>query len=323
MAGESRRLVWIGLMLGLVVSGTAGIVNQVLWQRALKVFLGGSETLSAMVVVLVFLLGLGAGAAIAGRIASRLANPLRALALVELGLSLANAVVAWLLGLDITESVYAMQRLAVSSGVPLRGLYALCAALLLALPTLLMGATLPLASEGCQRQLGAGSSRLLPVLFFVNTVGAAVGAWCASAWLLPWIGQRASLLVAVACNAVAAACIGLLVRSPDAAPAALAPRRATASGLSREELLGGVLGFLSLGWEMVLFRLLAIAHTRGRRRSRPPSPHTCSLGRSASRSRDGGPCRPQSRSSVPAPSSPARCMCSNGRWGWMRSSRCG
>jgi spermidine synthase len=246
-------------MVGLVLSGTAGIVNQVLWQRALKIFLGGSETLSAMVVVLVFLLGLGAGAAIAGRIVPRLANPLRALALVELGLALANAAVMWLLGLDITESVYAMQRLAVSSGVPLRGVYALCAALLLALPTLLMGATLPLASEGCQRQLGAGSSRLVPVLFFVNTVGAAVGAWCASAWLLPWIGQRASLLVAVACNVIAAACIGLLVRSPDAAPAAPAPPR-TAGGLSREELVGGVLGFLSLGWEMVLFRLLAIAH---------------------------------------------------------------
>ena len=34
MAGESRRWVWIGLMFGLVLSGTAGIVNQVLWQRA-------------------------------------------------------------------------------------------------------------------------------------------------------------------------------------------------------------------------------------------------------------------------------------------------
>jgi spermidine synthase len=259
MARESRWLAWVGLMVGLVLSGTAGIVNQVLWQRALKIFLGGSETLSAMVVVLVFLLGLGAGAAIAGRIVPRLANPLRALALVELGLALANAAVMWLLGLDITESVYAMQRLALSSGVPLRGVYALCAALLLAVPTLLMGATLPLASEGCQRQLGAGSSRLVPVLFFVNTVGAAVGAWYSSALLLPWIGQRASLLVAVACNVTAAACIGLLVRSPDAAPGAIAPPRA-ARGLSREELLGGLLGFLSLGWEMVLFRLLTLAH---------------------------------------------------------------
>lgn len=47
-----------GLFSGLVLSGVAGIVNQVVWQRALKIFLGGSEALSAMIVVLVFMLGL-------------------------------------------------------------------------------------------------------------------------------------------------------------------------------------------------------------------------------------------------------------------------
>ena len=53
----------IALVLGaLFLSGVASIVNQVVWQRALKIFLGGSESISAMVVVLVFMLGLGLGA---------------------------------------------------------------------------------------------------------------------------------------------------------------------------------------------------------------------------------------------------------------------
>lgn len=255
----SSALAWAGLLGGLVVSGTAGIVNQVIWQRALKIFLGGSETLSSMVVVLVFLLGLGVGAAAAGRFAPGLRNPLRALALVELLLALFNTVVALLLSLDITESVYAMQRMAVSSGIPLRLMYALCSGALLLPPTLLMGATLPFASEGLQRQLHASSRKLVPVLFFVNTVGAAFGAWSASAWLLPTMGQRKALFVAVGCNAVAGAVIGLLARRPDAAPATPAPR-AAGGGLTREEVLGGVLGFLALGWEMVLFRLLALTH---------------------------------------------------------------
>ena len=45
----------------LVFSGAAGLINQVVWQRALKLYLGGSEIISALVVVLVFMLGLGCG----------------------------------------------------------------------------------------------------------------------------------------------------------------------------------------------------------------------------------------------------------------------
>ena len=70
---HSRR--WYALVAGLVCSGVAGIVNQVVWQRALKVVLGGSETLSSMIVVLVFLGGLGLGSALASRRASSSSTP--------------------------------------------------------------------------------------------------------------------------------------------------------------------------------------------------------------------------------------------------------
>jgi spermidine synthase len=256
---RAPRLVWAALLGGLALSGVAGIVNQVVWQRALKIFLGGSETLSAMVVVEVFLLGLGLGAALAARVAPRLRDPLRALALVELGLAAGNAAVALVLGLDISESVYAAQRLAVSAGLPLRAVYAAGSAALLLGPTVAMGATMPLASEACQRQLGASNSRLVPVLFFVNTIGAALGAGSASALLLPALGQRRALLVAVGFNAVAGVVIGALARRP-AAPAAATEGAPRGAGLTREEVLGGVLGFLALGYEMVLFRILALAH---------------------------------------------------------------
>ena len=146
---------WPALFAGLALSGVAGVVNQVGWQRALKVFLGGSETLSAMVVVLMFMLGLGGGAALAGRTSRRVRDPLRALALVEASLAVGNAGVALILGLDLTETVYAVQRLALAGGVPLRAVYALAAALLLLPPMLLMGATLPLASSGARRPSAA------------------------------------------------------------------------------------------------------------------------------------------------------------------------
>lgn len=260
MPVSSRR--WFALVLGLIASGIAGIVNQVAWQRGLKVVLGGSETLSSMVVVLVFLGGLGLGAALASSRASRSRNPLRSLAWIEAGLVCVNAVVAVVLGLDVSETVYAVQRLAVAVGLPLRLVYALAAGLVLAGPTLLMGATIPLASEAAQRQLGASDARLVPVLFFINTAGAAVGAVVASLWWLPWHGQRFALFGAVALNALAAVILAGLGRGPGAEPRTSS---GTSSGtwggrLRWDEVLGGVLGFVSLGYEMMLFRALALAH---------------------------------------------------------------
>lgn len=256
-SGVSGR-VWWGLGGALLCSGVAGIVNQVVWQRALKIVLGGSETLSSMIVVLVFLLGLGLGAAAAGGRAARLRDPLRALAGVEVLLALVNAAVAVVLSLDISETVYAVQRVALASGVPLRAVYALGAGLVLLPPTLLMGATIPLASEAAQRQLGATDRRLVPLLFFINTGGAALGAALASLWWLPWHGQSVALAGAIGLNASAAALLAVLGRAPAAAPRPAA--RGVAGPLRREELLGFGLGFLSLGYEMVMFRALSLAN---------------------------------------------------------------
>jgi predicted membrane-bound spermidine synthase len=263
MQPPPARTASVVLFVALALSGVAGIVNQVLWQRALKIYLGGSETLSSMVVVLVFLAGLGIGAELAGRQARRLRNPLAALAAVELALALGNTGLAWALGLDITASVYALQRLAVGAGIPLRVVYGAVAAVVLFLPTLAMGATLPFASEAIQRQLGADEgdddNAGLPGLFFVNTVGAAFGAWAASGWLLPSLGQRRALLVAVAANAVAGLAIATLAgRQVRPAPPGTSAR--ASGGPTPILVLGALLGFASLGYEMLLFRLLALAH---------------------------------------------------------------
>lgn len=248
--------VWVGLGVGLLCSGVAGIVNQVIWQRALKVVLGGSESLSSMIVVLVFLAGLGLGAVGVGRMAVRLHNPLRWLAVVEVMLFAINASVALLLGMDLSETVYAVQRIAVGSGVPIRAVYATAAALLLLPPTLLMGSTIPLASEGVQRQLNGTDHRLVPLLFFINTGGAALGAGLASLWWLPWHGQTWSLLAAAGLNALAALALFTLAAAPDVPPSARPSR--SPSPVRHEDVLGFGLGVLSLGYEMIVFRALSL-----------------------------------------------------------------
>lgn len=261
---NSRILALIAVLGALFLSGTASIVNQVVWQRGLKIQLGGSESISSMIVVLVFMLGLGLGAALMGSWARRVDRPLRIFASIELALCLVNLLIAGLFALDLSESIYAVQRLALSTGLPLRLIYALAALLVLLVPTVLMGATLPIASETCQRQLGARESSLITILFFLNTLGAVLGAFGSSFVLLPLFGQRFSLIMAAALNLVAAAILfGLQLSFQSPKPNESTPRAAAAQRgwrPNREEMLGFGLGCVSLAYEMYLFRLMALAH---------------------------------------------------------------
>ena len=171
--------VTVAILLGaaLLQSGASGLMNQVVWQSALRVYLGGSESICSMIVVLVFLGGLGIGSIWMGERATRLGNPLKAFAILESLLGLVNLGVCGLLTVNMSQSVFGLHRIAVSMGLPLTLLYAMCAVLVLGLPCLLMGMTLPLAAEACQRSLGVRSVRLLGLLFFINTVGSVVDPW--------------------------------------------------------------------------------------------------------------------------------------------------
>ena len=99
------RLIAGAVLLGtaLLSSGAAGLINQVIWQRALKVFLGGAETVCSTVVVLVFMVGLGAGSWWSGRRAARLKNPLTSFARIELLLGVVNLGICALLAANLSH----------------------------------------------------------------------------------------------------------------------------------------------------------------------------------------------------------------------------
>lgn len=246
----------------LFFSGVASVANQVVWQRGLKVFLGGSETLSAMIVVLVFMLGLGLGAGAMGRRAARFRHPLRVFGVIELALCVLNLCIAQLLAADVGASLFAVQRAVIEAGVPIRAFYTLGAIVILLPPTLLMGATVPIASEACQRQLGERERRLIVALFLLNTLGAVVGAFGSSFLMLPLYGQWSTLVAAAAMNAAAGALLlAIAGNAPEVAPAA-APSagRAGRAPLRFHEGAGLVLGLLSLGYEMTLLRWMPLLH---------------------------------------------------------------
>lgn len=266
------------LFLALFASGASGLVNQVAWQRALKLYLGGSETISALIVVLVFMVGLGVGSLHMGMRMHRVRNIVRVFALCEVGLCLANLAIAWLASLDLTESVYGFQRAAVSLGVPLRLIYAVSAVCILAIPCYLMGLTMPLASEIAQRDLGSKKSSTVDVLFGVNTLGAVTGALVTGLWLLPVFGQIFAMLLAAGCNLAAGALLVVFVAHRTARAPAIETQPAVDAAPVRgflrtrprfEEWVGFALGFLSLAYEMLLYRIVPLAHE--------PLPYTFSV----------------------------------------------
>ena len=264
-------LLWrlAALALGLFSSGAAALINQVVWQRSLKVFLGGSETISSMIVVLVFMAGLGVGSIWMGRRARRFGDPMFAFGMIEVLLFLANLGIRELLRSQLSDSVFAFQTTAISVGLPLPLLYGISSCGILAVPCLLMGATMPLAAEACQRRLGLINSKILGVVFFVNTIGSVAGALVASGYLIPHVGLSRSLLVAAALNLVGGVLVAALALAskpgPESQNDTAAENQPTGNRRSwflpmSENILAFGLGFCSLGYEMFLLRLIPLRH---------------------------------------------------------------
>ena len=171
-----------------LLSGFAALLYQVVWQRTLFSIYGIDMT-SVTVVVTAFMLGLGVGS-LAGGIASR-KYPRRLIemfALCELGIGLFGA-----FSLDLFSWVGSW-----TQEVP-RLATAIVAFLLVVVPTSLMGASLPLLVEFEARRRGnVGSS--VGLLYFVNTLGAAIGSFAAAILVLKFLGLRSTTQAAAVLN---------------------------------------------------------------------------------------------------------------------------
>jgi spermidine synthase len=266
-APSRQRVAGYSLLLAvLFVSGIAGLINQIGWQRAVKVYLANSETLSSMIVVLVFMLGLGVGSMVAARYSSRLRNPLLVLAGIELLLATVNLVLIAVFGNRLRELASAFQSAALASGIPSTVPYAALSFAVLLLPCFLMGLTIPFAGEAAQRQLGVSRQLSVTHFFFVNTIGAVAGTLLCGFVLLPVFGQRIALSVAASANLLAAGTLAALaMRTPagaDVATVALSgPPPAGSHRFRDEELMAFILGLVALSYEMYLFRILSLAYT--------------------------------------------------------------
>jgi predicted membrane-bound spermidine synthase len=202
-----------------VLSGAAGLVYEVLWSRYLGLLVGHSAY-AQVIVLAVFLGGMGAGALVTGAWSARLADPLKWYARVEILIGVCgfafDPVFRWLMG-----TVF--ERVLPAAGAGPASLVAtwLVASLAILPQSILLGATFPLMTAGILRRLSARPGRLLAMLYAANSGGAAAGAMVAGFVLIPALGLPGAVLTAAVLN-LAAGLIALVLSGRQAAEATMA-----------------------------------------------------------------------------------------------------
>ncbi len=259
-------------------SGFASLMYQVVWQRLLTVYYGVGAVATTLIVT-TYMLGLGLGALAGGALAERVDRRVRWDVVIEWVLGVFGIASPWLLDFLGRRTAGASYPVALA-----------CMAAFLALPTLLMGATLPLLTK-IVNALQRDFLKSLSFLYFVNTLGAAAGAMFASYGVISLWGLDGAAYVAAGINLALAGVIYAVARRIEPATSAslqksraaifpgsedepalpAAPPTRDRQVDARNEFPDGasalgrwaywcvfVTGFLAIGCEILWFRVLGV-----------------------------------------------------------------
>jgi len=216
----------VRLVYGLTfLTGAAGLVYQVVWQRYLAQLLG-SDSLAVATVLGVFLGGLSLGYLVCGKLTLRVSNVLRAYGILE------GLIGLWALAFPYlfkaVEALTGAWSFAPPWGLALEG--TLCAVILIGPPTICMGGTVPMLTRGLTRSLDQ-ATRVHARIYAVNTAGAFLGALFAAFVLIHRFGLPGTLRWAALMNLAAALFFVLVrVRVEEPTAGAAPPPRPTRRG---------------------------------------------------------------------------------------------
>ena len=210
---EPRRIRLTALLLT-VLTGATGLVYEVTWQKYLSTLLGSHSEATAAVLG-IFLAGLSIGYGLFGRVtrllvkrAMETGRPPRLLfvyGLIEGGIGVYAILFPVLFALVQQLSLHIPHT---TAGVAF-AFDVFLVALLLAPPTILMGGTIPLLTQGLSRSV-QDATRFHALVYGFNTAGAFFGALAGGFVLVPSLGLATTVMAMGALNlAVGAAFVAL------------------------------------------------------------------------------------------------------------------
>src|SRR5215471_12583549 len=239
-------------------SGFAGLIYESIWAHYLKLFLGHAAYAQTLVLA-IFMGGMAVGSWISSRLSPRWRNLLTAYAITEGAIGI--------LAFVFHQVFVASTGLAYDSILPRLGgstaaVYAFkwgLSALLIFPQSVLLGSTFPLMTAGVLRSFADRPGRSVAILYFTNSLGAAIGVLISGFVLVPAAGLPGTLRIAGAINLLVAAAVWLISPAPTPSARVEGPARA-----SRDRtvvlllLVSFITGATSFLYEVGWMRLLAL-----------------------------------------------------------------
>src|SRR5688572_2056121 len=244
------------------ISGFSGLIYESIWSHYLKLFLGHAAYAQSLVLI-IFMGGMAIGSWLAARFASRWKQPILVYAIVE-GIIGVVALVFHKTFVGMADAFYFSILPELGSSV-LGGTLKWTAAASLILPqSVLLGMTFPLLSMGILRRYPSEPGASLSMLYFTNSIGAAIGVLASGFWLINVVGLPGTIMSAGILNIALALLVWALLKvdaGHGTAPAALA-KPAEGAGDRNLALLfffaAGVTGAASFIYEIGWIRMLGL-----------------------------------------------------------------
>ncbi|MEI6259617.1 MAG: spermidine synthase [Deltaproteobacteria bacterium] len=245
---------WLSFLFFL--SGFAALIYQIVWQRVLFSSFGVNIECVTITVSL-FMFGLGIGSLVGGMLSMRFPQHSPQLFLLcELGIGLFG-----IISIPLIDQVSAAMLHGTLTEISL-SIYTL-----LSLPTIGMGATLPILVGHFNRYYGS-IGKSVGVLYFINTIGAAVACFMTTDLLFVFFGLQTTVYIAVICNLTVAVLVFRYTRatarihSPQAMLDSKSKKTGTVSAAHVLQfvlilLLSMATGYISLSQEILWFRVIS------------------------------------------------------------------
>jgi len=198
------------------ISGFTGLIYESIWSHYLKLFLGHAAYAQALVLS-IFMGGMAFGAYLVARLSKSWTNLLVVYAIVELLIGCFGVVFhpffQTVLSISYEDIIPAL-------GTPaLVHTYKWAIGTLIILPqSILLGMTFPLMSNGIIRRFPNTPGRTLGMLYFTNSIGAAIGVLFSGFYLIKTVGLPGTILTAGVINIFLAIVVYGMAKGPAERP---------------------------------------------------------------------------------------------------------
>ena len=239
------------------VSGFSGLIYESIWTHYLKLFLGHAAYAQTLVLA-IFMGGMAIGAWLCGRLSTGWRNLLWGYALVE-GVIGLLALLFHVIFTGVTASV--MDTVLPAAGPDWSTAIKWAVGTLLILPqSILLGMTFPLMTAGVIRRHPERAGATIATLYFVNSLGGALGVLASGFWLIDTLGLPGTIALAGVINLLLATLVAHLSRKGVEQPLtqAVADRQRDPTLLRPLLLLASLTGLSSFIYEVGWIRMLSL-----------------------------------------------------------------